>query len=263
MADISHNYLQGQAISLSLSSSAEKKLPFGIMGLRCNRNGYLLWRQQEHQPTPRCMRNELESSEIVQTLGDASYRKYVTVLCLKKRCTRVEQERKPRNGCLNPIRPPHPASPTYTQAGPGVDVLCKVRSRPCNKAVTVMTAQLKEEGDDHDDDARRAKRRRLAAFFVEPNPSTAAVVGEGGGGGSSVSSGEKEAPEVIVAIRKGNIVGTAFHPELTNDSRWHEYFVRIVKEAVSAGAGGVRDAESTTKTPAGAAAVAEAEVAVA
>lgn len=125
-----------------------------------------------------------------------------------------------------------------------------------------MRAQLKEETDDCDDDTRRAKRRRLAAFFVEPEPSTAAVAGEGGGGSSSASGGEKEAPEVIVAIRKGNIVGTAFHPELTNDSRWHEYFVRIVKEAVSAGAGGVRDGESPAKTS-GAAAPAEAEVAVA
>ncbi|CAN0533752.1 unnamed protein product, partial [Ectocarpus sp. 12 AP-2014] len=163
---------------------------------------------------------------------------------------------------------PYPAvfirAPAVLEAGPGVDVLCKVRSRPCNKAVTVMKAQLKEEeADDRDDDTRRAKRRRLAAFFVEPNPSTAAVAGEGGGAGSGARTGEKEAPEVIVAIRKGNIVGTAFHPELTNDSRWHEYFVRIVKEAVSAGAGGVRDAESTTKTPAGAAGAAEAEVAVA
>ncbi|CAM9563397.1 unnamed protein product [Ectocarpus sp. 4 AP-2014] len=163
---------------------------------------------------------------------------------------------------------PYPAvfirAPAVLEAGPGVDVLCKVRSRPCNKAVTVMKAQLKEEeADDRDDDTRRAKRRRLAAFFVEPNPSSAAVAGKGGEAGSGASTGEKEAPEVIVAIRKGNIVGTAFHPELTNDSRWHEYFVRIVKEAVSAGAGGVRDAESTTKTPAGAAAAAEAEVAVA
>ncbi|CAM9505267.1 unnamed protein product [Ectocarpus fasciculatus] len=162
---------------------------------------------------------------------------------------------------------PYPAvfirAPAVLEAGPDVDVLCKVRSRPCNKAVTVMKAQLKEEDKDDrddDDDTSRAKRRRLAAFFVEPDPSTAAAVaGEGGGGGSSASSGEKEAPEVIVAIRKGNIVGTAFHPELTNDSRWHEYFVRIVKEAVSAGQGGVRDGESPAKTPVATAVAAEAK----
>lgn len=29
--------------------------------------------------------------------------------------------------------------------------------------------------------------------------------------------------EVIVAVRKDNILATAFHPELTNDLRWHRY----------------------------------------
>ncbi|KAG0454268.1 hypothetical protein HPP92_025572 [Vanilla planifolia] len=30
--------------------------------------------------------------------------------------------------------------------------------------------------------------------------------------------------KVIVAVRQGNILGTAFHPELTSDVRWHSYF---------------------------------------
>jgi len=38
------------------------------------------------------------------------------------------------------------------------------------------------------------------------------------------------AREVICAIRKENILGTAFHPELTQDSRWHEYFRNMVME---------------------------------
>ncbi len=35
--------------------------------------------------------------------------------------------------------------------------------------------------------------------------------------------------EVIVAVREENILATAFHPELTDDLRWHEYFVDMVK----------------------------------
>ena len=38
----------------------------------------------------------------------------------------------------------------------------------------------------------------------------------------------KEVGEKIVAVRQGNIVGTAFHPELTPDLRWHKYFVEVV-----------------------------------
>ena len=34
---------------------------------------------------------------------------------------------------------------------------------------------------------------------------------------------------IYVAVRQGTILATAFHPELTNDLRWHRYFVELVK----------------------------------
>ena len=36
--------------------------------------------------------------------------------------------------------------------------------------------------------------------------------------------------EKVVAVKKGNIIGTAFHPELTKDVSLHKYFVNLVKE---------------------------------
>ncbi len=39
-----------------------------------------------------------------------------------------------------------------------------------------------------------------------------------------------------VFVRQGNIIGTAFHPELTNDSRVHAYFARLVLAATRAAA---------------------------
>lgn len=78
---------------------------------------------------------------------------------------------------------------------------------------------------DNDESTPAGKRRRLASFFADPPA--------GAGAGAAVGDSDRDAPEVVVALRKGNIVGTAFHPELTNDSRWHEYFVRIVREAVA------------------------------
>ncbi|XP_030546174.2 probable pyridoxal 5'-phosphate synthase subunit PDX2 [Rhodamnia argentea] len=36
--------------------------------------------------------------------------------------------------------------------------------------------------------------------------------------------------KVIVAVRQGNLLGTAFHPELTADSRWHTYFLKMASE---------------------------------
>ena len=38
----------------------------------------------------------------------------------------------------------------------------------------------------------------------------------------------------IVAVRQGNLLATAFHPELTGDLRVHRYFVEMVRHAVDA-----------------------------
>lgn len=36
----------------------------------------------------------------------------------------------------------------------------------------------------------------------------------------------------IVAAREGTLLGAAFHPELTDDVRFHAYFVKMVKESM-------------------------------
>ncbi|KAJ4965099.1 hypothetical protein NE237_016948 [Protea cynaroides] len=35
---------------------------------------------------------------------------------------------------------------------------------------------------------------------------------------------------VIVAVKQGKLLGTAFHPELTADTRWHSYFLKMAGE---------------------------------
>ena len=37
----------------------------------------------------------------------------------------------------------------------------------------------------------------------------------------------------VVVIRQGSLLATAFHPELTGDTRVHEYFCRMVKEVAA------------------------------
>ncbi|WP_274362415.1 pyridoxal 5'-phosphate synthase glutaminase subunit PdxT [Paenibacillus thermotolerans] len=34
----------------------------------------------------------------------------------------------------------------------------------------------------------------------------------------------------IVAVREGHLLGTSFHPELTDDTGMHEYFIKMVRE---------------------------------
>ncbi|MFY9300042.1 MAG: pyridoxal 5'-phosphate synthase glutaminase subunit PdxT [Candidatus Nitrosotenuis sp.] len=36
--------------------------------------------------------------------------------------------------------------------------------------------------------------------------------------------------EKIVAVKQGNILATSFHPELTSDVSWHQYFVSMIKQ---------------------------------
>lgn len=43
----------------------------------------------------------------------------------------------------------------------------------------------------------------------------------------------REFPRVAVAVRQGRLLGTAFHPELTDDSRWHALFADMCKACSS------------------------------
>jgi len=36
--------------------------------------------------------------------------------------------------------------------------------------------------------------------------------------------------EKIIAVKQGNILATAFHPELTEDESLHKYFIKMIKE---------------------------------
>lgn len=48
-----------------------------------------------------------------------------------------------------------------------------------------------------------------------------------------VESGLSGAPGDIVAVRQGPLLATAFHPEVTEDLRFHSYFLGIVREAAA------------------------------
>ncbi|CAM9502178.1 unnamed protein product [Chrysoparadoxa australica] len=85
---------------------------------------------------------------------------------------------------------------------PCIEVLAAVRAKPCSKAVR----QMKEVTDP-------VMAEKLKTFIDRAD--------------------EKSDPEVVVAARKGSILATAFHPELTNDIRWHRYFLTMVESFLS------------------------------
>jgi 5'-phosphate synthase pdxT subunit len=50
-----------------------------------------------------------------------------------------------------------------------------------------------------------------------------------------VYRGGEEGVEDIVAVRQGNVFGTSFHPELTDDVRIHVWWLRQVVDALRHG----------------------------
>lgn len=52
---------------------------------------------------------------------------------------------------------------------------------------------------------------------------------------------------VIVAVRSGALLATAFHPELTEDTRWHELFVTMVRQNVQQTGGKKNDSAEPSK----------------
>eukprot|EP01018_Ginkgo_biloba_P031010 Gb_34755 [translate_table: standard] len=61
----------------------------------------------------------------------------------------------------------------------------------------------------------------LADYTIRSNESTSAAENQG-------KSQVRE--KVIVAVKQGNLLATAFHPELTADTRWHSLFLKMLDD---------------------------------
>lgn len=156
-------------------------------------------------------------------------------------------------------------APAILSAGDDVEVLGKVVATPCRQAAVVLRELEKkiEAGEDvvlmgvvdalvrkssqeieyvevkkdvpPATDGRDAATSEGAAFEEEKKEATGAEED------SLAQSSKIELPgaadgtnarEVICAARKGNVLCTAFHPELTRDDRWHGYFAKMVAESL-------------------------------
>lgn len=119
--------------------------------------------------------------------------------------------------------------------GDDVKVLTKVVATPCKKASKVleeldrkiqsgddvlMSTLKKKNGNMKNSDELvlngQEEKKDLTLEEVKITLPGAAV--------------DTNAREVICAVRKGNLLCTAFHPELTSDPRWHQYFLDIVEK---------------------------------
>lgn len=126
-------------------------------------------------------------------------------------------------------------APAILSAGPDVEVLGRVTATPCRQAAATL-----EELE-----RKIASGENVIKFAIVDSktaPTKVVVAGEEYGNDNkeltdqSVSkivlpgaADGSNARNVICAARKGNLLCTAFHPELTDDLRWHEYFVDMIR----------------------------------
>jgi len=123
-------------------------------------------------------------------------------------------------------------APGILEVGENVEVLASVRAAPCAAARPHVQDLVKmgEKRKSADGSPGRATKRRRASASPSPPDQQQETSESGAAIEEPVAGGEEEdgKMEVIVGCRQGNILATAFHPELTQDTRWHKFFLGMV-----------------------------------
>ncbi|XP_013421106.1 probable pyridoxal 5'-phosphate synthase subunit pdx2 isoform X2 [Lingula anatina] len=88
--------------------------------------------------------------------------------------------------------------------------------------VTVSSNTL--TGSCEDDETCRGVFIRAPAVISVDDPRVKVI------GSLTFTDRQQSVRSVIVAVQEENILATAFHPELTDDTRWHRHFLEMVKQ---------------------------------
>jgi glutamine amidotransferase PdxT len=142
-------------------------------------------------------------------------------------------------------------APAILSAGADVEVLGRVVATPCRQAaVTLVELERKIAAGENvvkmgvvDALERRSSQEIDYIVVVKPSPDSAGAENlekkkdANDSAKATISlpgaADGTNAREVICAARTGNLLCTAFHPEITDDYRWHKYFMQMVREAAS------------------------------
>jgi pyridoxal 5'-phosphate synthase pdxT subunit len=133
-------------------------------------------------------------------------------------------------------------APAILSAGANVEVLGRVVATPCRQAAVTLRElerkiaageevvklgvvdALERKSPQEIDYIHVIKSAASEVDKIETDACRVTIVLPG-------AADDTNAREVICAAKKGNLLCTAFHPELTDDHRWHEYFMQMIREA--------------------------------
>jgi 5'-phosphate synthase pdxT subunit len=148
-------------------------------------------------------------------------------------------------------------APGILTAGDDVDVLGKVTAIPCRQAAAVLSEldkkiargeeviemhivdtlhpKEKETIDNTTGAESTEEEKKEAPLCDNEVPSVVAAAKDTTNKGIVLPGAAEgtHAREIISAVQKGHVLCTAFHPELTQDYRWHEYFSEMVNKHYS------------------------------
>ena len=103
-------------------------------------------------------------------------------------------------------------APAILSVGPNVDVLATMIAKPHKSArsdVLKLITAAKESADSTSSTTDSTEKHTVKQTRVS------SIV-------DSAENIDESSFEVFVAVRQDNILATAFHPELTEDTRWHQ-----------------------------------------
>jgi pyridoxal 5'-phosphate synthase pdxT subunit len=132
-------------------------------------------------------------------------------------------------------------APAILSAGPDVEVLGSVTATPCRQAAVTLSELERKIAAGEDivkfgvvDALEREGQLRYKVVLEDHTKQDSNATSSGRQilitlPGAAVDS---SARKVICAVRKGDILCTAFHPELTTDYRWHKFFVDMVQHSL-------------------------------
>lgn len=125
-------------------------------------------------------------------------------------------------------------APAILSVGEDVEVLGKVVATPCRQAAVVLK-ELETKIANGENvimmEVVDALERKDGLKYVDVKMEARETNNQGKIELPGAADGTN-AREVICAARKKNMLITAFHPEITEDYRWHKYFYNIVKESI-------------------------------
>ena len=113
-------------------------------------------------------------------------------------------------------------APAILSLGDGVTPLASVTAVPCDKAKP-QVQQFLEESKILLGGKKLPRNNKKNNKKQKQNNGAPLLAG---------SSEENASMEVVVAAQQNNILVTSFHPELTEDTRWHQRFIKIVMDHV-------------------------------